>query len=32
MVYNEAIANRIREALARDSGVGEIKMMGGLCS
>ena len=31
MAYNEALANRIREALARERGVDEIKMMGGLC-
>ncbi|HEX9572087.1 MAG TPA: TfoX/Sxy family protein [Burkholderiales bacterium] len=31
MAYNEALANRIREALAREKGVDEIKMMGGLC-
>src|SRR6266852_2671336 len=29
--YSEALANRIREALARERGVDEIKMMGGLC-
>ncbi|TME59152.1 MAG: TfoX/Sxy family protein [Chloroflexi bacterium] len=31
MAYNEALANRLREALARERGVDEIKMMGGLC-
>ena len=31
MAYNEALASRIREALAREKGVDEIKMMGGLC-
>jgi len=31
MAYNEALANRIREALASERGVDEIKMMGGLC-
>lgn len=31
MAYNEALANRIREALAHERGVDEIKMMGGLC-
>ncbi len=31
MAYDEALANRIREALARETGVDEIKMMGGLC-
>ncbi len=31
MAYNEALANRVREALARETGVDEIKMMGGLC-
>src|SRR5258708_25598875 len=31
MAYNEALANRSREALAREKGVDEIKMMGGLC-
>jgi hypothetical protein len=30
MAYNEALANRIREALAREKGVDETKMMGGL--
>ena len=30
MAYNEALANRIREALFREKGVDEIKMMGGL--
>jgi hypothetical protein len=30
MAYNEALANRVREALARETGVDEIKMMGGL--
>jgi len=30
MAYNEALANRIREALAHKKGVEEIKMMGGL--
>lgn len=31
MAYNEALANRIREALAGERRVDEIKMMGGLC-
>ena len=31
MAYDEALADRIREALARERGVDEIKMMGGLC-
>ena len=31
MAYNEALANRIREAIAHERGVDEIKMMGGLC-
>ncbi len=31
MAYNAALANRIREAIARERGVDEIKMMGGLC-
>src|SRR5690348_14142678 len=30
MAYSEALANRVREALARDEGVKEKKMMGGL--
>src|SRR5438445_1689799 len=30
MAYNEALANRIREALAGEKRVDEIKMMGGL--
>ncbi len=30
MAYDEALADRIREALAREVGVDEIKMMGGL--
>jgi hypothetical protein len=31
MAYGEALANRIREALAGERRVDEIKMMGGLC-
>ena len=31
MAYDEALAERIREALAGERGVDEIKMMGGLC-
>ena len=31
MAYGEALADRIREALAREGGVDEIRMMGGLC-
>lgn len=31
MAYSETLADRIREALARERGVDEIKMMGGLC-
>jgi hypothetical protein len=31
MAYNEALANRIREALADERRVDEIRMMGGLC-
>ena len=31
MAYDETLAERIREALAGDRGVDEIKMMGGLC-
>ncbi|MGH2747797.1 MAG: TfoX/Sxy family protein [Actinomycetota bacterium] len=31
MAYDETLADRIREALARERGVDEIKMMGGLC-
>ncbi len=31
MAYNEGLADRIRQALARERGVDEIKMMGGLC-
>ncbi len=31
MTYSERLADRIREALAREKGVDEIKMMGGLC-
>ncbi len=31
MAYDEALADRIREALAREKGVDEIRMMGGLC-
>jgi len=30
MAYSEALANRVREALARKKGVEEKKMMGGL--
>jgi TfoX/Sxy family transcriptional regulator of competence genes len=30
MAYSEALANRVREAVAREKGVGERKMMGGL--
>ena len=30
MAFNEALANRVREALAGEKGVAEIKMMGGL--
>ena len=30
MAYSEALANRVREALAREKGVHEIKMFGGL--
>jgi hypothetical protein len=31
MAYDETLAERIREALAGERGVDEIKMMGGLC-
>jgi TfoX/Sxy family transcriptional regulator of competence genes len=31
MAYDEMLAERIREALAGEKAVGEIKMMGGLC-
>jgi hypothetical protein len=31
MAYDETLADRIREALAAERGVHEIKMMGGLC-
>jgi hypothetical protein len=31
MAYDEGLADRIREALAGEKGVDEIKMMGGLC-
>ena len=31
MAYDEALADRVREALGREKGVEEIKMMGGLC-
>jgi TfoX N-terminal domain len=31
MAYDETLAERIREALAGERGVHEIKMMGGLC-
>src|ERR671918_3163438 len=31
MAYDETLAERIREALADERGVHEIKMMGGLC-
>lgn len=31
MAYDEGLADRIREVLARERGVGEIKMFGGLC-
>src|SRR5712691_3601295 len=31
MAYSERLADRIRGALAREEGVDEIKMMGGLC-
>ncbi|MBI3521726.1 MAG: TfoX/Sxy family protein [Chloroflexi bacterium] len=31
MAYDEALADRIREALAHERGVDEIRMMGGLC-
>jgi hypothetical protein len=31
MAYDERLADRIREALARERSVDEIKMMGGLC-
>src|ERR687892_82309 len=31
MAYDEALAERIREALGGERGVDEIKMMGGLC-
>jgi hypothetical protein len=31
MAYNETLAERIREALADEKAVNEIKMMGGLC-
>jgi hypothetical protein len=31
MAYDEELAGRVREALAREKGVDEIKMMGGLC-
>ena len=31
MAYDETLAGRIREALAHERGVEEIKMMGGLC-
>lgn len=31
MAYDETLAERIREALAGEKGVDEIKMMGGLC-
>jgi TfoX N-terminal domain len=31
MVYDETLAERIREALAGEKGKDEIKMMGGLC-
>lgn len=31
MAYDEVLADRVREALAREKGVGEIRMMGGLC-
>jgi len=30
MAYSEALANRVRDALAREKGVDEIKMFGGL--
>jgi len=30
MAYSEALAHRVREALAREKGVHEIKMFGGL--
>jgi hypothetical protein len=31
LAYSEVLADRIREALAREGGVDEIEMMGGLC-
>lgn len=31
MAYDETLAERVREALAGERGVDEIKMMGGLC-
>ena len=30
MAYSEALANRVREALAREKGIDEVKMFGGL--